>query len=315
LDNIIVELKEKLDEVQGIIAATTQLRKQQRGKGNEEKEEKLNEVISKKYPEFLGWHRKVGKIVGDNKLYYNMDLKEFTYPFPKLEFKDFSDVGGFIDGMDNCLRNLEDAIALFEHRDAIGLSREFGEIEGDVRLTDPDYEGIIDAIYRYGIQMSRTVVPYIDLHEEPIRFTILNALNLLYKGIGSGETFNKGGKTDICIRVGDVNIFVAECKVLHSAVKVYEGLEQLLKDYTTVYDDKVALIVFNSKYDSSVAFKDTEEQTNKFFKDEKLTFSKSPLDAAGYDYTLRYITTHPLDQERELTLTVMVINFQKRLES
>ncbi|MBS4211614.1 hypothetical protein [Neobacillus rhizophilus] len=207
--------------------------------------------------------------------------------------------------------HLNDAIELFEHRDIIGMGRDFKMIEEDMALTDPDYAGIIDVIYRYGIQMSRTVEPYFNLDEEPLRFTILNALNVIYNGLGGGETFNKEGKSDICIRVKDINIFVAECKVLHRPGSIDEGLEQLLLKYTTTYDDKVALIVFNKNYDSSVAVRHAEERTDKFFKDNKLTFKKFPLEVQDYKYTLRYNTEHPLDKSKTLILTVLVINIQK----
>ncbi len=37
-------------------------------------------------------------------------------------------------------------------------------------------------------------------------------VNTHYRGQATGETFNKSGKTDILVRDGDRNVFVAECK-------------------------------------------------------------------------------------------------------
>jgi len=178
-------------------------------------------------------------------------------------------------------------------------------------LTDPDYTDIIDVLHRYGIQMSRTVDPYFELDEESIRFTILNALNVIFKGIGSGETFNKEGKTDICIRVKDVNVFVAECKILNTPKSVIDGLDQLLYKYSTTYDSKVALILFNKKYDSSVALEHAKKKTEEFFNTNKIKYSNLPTEVSHLSYTLRYVADHPHDSKKQLTLTVVVINIQR----
>jgi hypothetical protein len=48
---------------------------------HEEKDKALNDVISKKYPNFKNWHERVWQVVSNQKFYYNEELKQFTQPF------------------------------------------------------------------------------------------------------------------------------------------------------------------------------------------------------------------------------------------
>lgn len=65
----------------------------------------------------------------------------------------------------------------------------------------------------------------------------------------TGETFNKGGKTDILVRVEDVNAFIGERKKWKGAKALHEDdLPQLLR-YRTWRDSKLALIYFCDRKD------------------------------------------------------------------
>ncbi|WP_408895305.1 hypothetical protein [Paenibacillus taichungensis] len=309
MDNLIELLKEKLEQAKMLIGTTEFLRKQH-GKPPEDKNQALSKVQSEISSAFIKWYQEIARIVVEKKLYYNSDLLKFTSPFIVPALNDLGDVGGLVDEMGNYHEYLENAIAEIEHRDTIGMARELKIIENE--LTDPDYEDITDVLYRYGIQMSRTVDTYYELNEEQIRFTILNALNVVYKGVGSAETFNKRGKTDILICLNGINVFLAECKILKTPKNVTEGLDQLLLKYLTTTDYKAALILFNKKYKpASEALKRAEDKTDAFLKNNGLNFKKFPEEIAQYSDILRYVTDHPLDKAKKLTLTIIVINILK----
>ena len=98
--------------------------------------------------------------------------------------------------------------------------------------------------------MERNPGDYATWLEEKLRDALLVILNTHYKGQASGETFNKGGKTDVLVRVGDRNVFVGECKWWSGPTsfagadqKEQSALDQLLS-YATWRDAKLALIVF-----------------------------------------------------------------------
>ena len=81
------------------------------------------------------------------------------------------------------------------------------------------------------------------LDEETIRDLLLISLNAQFQGAAAGEVFNAAGKTDILIRAGDRNIFIAECKIWRGPKTIRDALSQLLT-YLTWRDTKAALLVF-----------------------------------------------------------------------
>ncbi len=62
------------------------------------------------------------------------------------------------------------------------------------------------------------------------------------QGQATTEAFNVAGKTDILIRDGDCNIFVAECKIWSGSKQFTEAIDQLNKS-AAWRDGKLALIV------------------------------------------------------------------------
>jgi hypothetical protein len=116
-------------------------------------------------------------------------------------------------------------------------------------LVDEFYEHIVHVISAMARGMERTPADYDAWEEEKLRDALLVILNTHYTGGATGETFNKGGKTDILVRVADRNVFVGECK-WWSGPKTFAGtdadqsaLDQLLS-YTTWRDAKLALTIF-----------------------------------------------------------------------
>lgn len=86
-------------------------------------------------------------------------------------------------------------------------------------------------------------MPIGDLDEEQIRNLLLGMLNTNYMGQAAGELFNGAGKTDICVRHGDRNVFIAECKFYRGPASVVAAVDQLLS-YLVWRDSKSALLLF-----------------------------------------------------------------------
>ena len=86
--------------------------------------------------------------------------------------------------------------------------------------------------------------------EETIRDHYLVQLNGQYEGSATGETFNGIGHTDILIRDGSANLFIAECKIWHGQKQFTDAVDQLF-GYVTWRDTKTALVIFSRNQDTS----------------------------------------------------------------
>jgi hypothetical protein len=82
-----------------------------------------------------------------------------------------------------------------------------------------------------------------NMGEEELRNVILGMLNTNFTGQVAGELFNGAGKTDICIRVEDRNVFIGECKFYNGPRSVTKAIDQLL-GYVVWRDTKAALLLF-----------------------------------------------------------------------
>jgi len=81
------------------------------------------------------------------------------------------------------------------------------------------------------------------MNEEGLRDHLLLVLNGNYEGQVAGEVFNREGKTDVLLRSGDRNVFIAECKIWNGAAKFSPAVNQLL-NYLVWRDGKAALVLF-----------------------------------------------------------------------
>jgi len=118
------------------------------------------------------------------------------------------------------------------------------EKEIEPALKEETYNEIIGFIDSLGINLERSYERLRGLDEESLRDSILMALNSVYLGMASSEAFNKSGKTDICIKYKNSNIFIAECKIWYSEKNFNEGLDQLFS-YLTWRDTKTGYIIFS----------------------------------------------------------------------
>ncbi|WP_143420471.1 hypothetical protein [Halorubrum vacuolatum] len=79
-------------------------------------------------------------------------------------------------------------------------------------IPDQTFVETLEIIDDLGINIERSAERVRDLDEESLRDIFLAGINSHYAGIATGESFNRGGKTDILLRYDNKNLFVAECK-------------------------------------------------------------------------------------------------------
>jgi hypothetical protein len=122
--------------------------------------------------------------------------------------------------------------------------------EAEPALDEAQYQYILRVMRSMSLVVERNPRSFATLREEAVRDHFLLQLNGHYEGFATGETFNRSGKTDILIRVGDRNAFIAECKFWYGQKRLSDAIDQLLS-YLTWRDCKCALVVFNRKKDSA----------------------------------------------------------------
>jgi len=124
-----------------------------------------------------------------------------------------------------------------------------GKYEAEPYLDIKEFEFILSVLYGMATVIERSPSSFKSIEEEAIRNHFLIQLNGHYEGVATGETFNAAGKTDILIRAGNRNAFIAECKFWHGPKTFNEAIDQLFS-YLTWRDSKCALLIFNKNKDS-----------------------------------------------------------------
>lgn len=117
-------------------------------------------------------------------------------------------------------------------------------------MSNDDYEHILNVMNNMTQVMECAPSAFMTIDEEALRSHFLAQLNGHYEGQATGETFNYEGKTDILIRSGGKNIFIAECKFWGGPKLLAETIDQLL-GYSAWRDTKIAVVVFNRNKDFS----------------------------------------------------------------
>ena len=120
-----------------------------------------------------------------------------------------------------------------------------GALKGKKFFTDRIYWEIIDAIRSAGKCLEQTPSTFSSFKEPDLRNYILGTISGKFEKQLSitGESFNRSGKTDILIKRGNDNIFVAECKFWRGPKDHIDGLDQLL-GYCTIRDCRTAYVSF-----------------------------------------------------------------------
>jgi hypothetical protein len=110
-------------------------------------------------------------------------------------------------------------------------------------LDQQEYEHILSVIKSMVLVTERSPKAFGEMGEEIMRWHFLVQLNGQYDR-ASGETFNYQGKTDILIRDGDRNVFIAECKIWNGEAELLKAIDQVL-GYLHWRDTKAAVLIFN----------------------------------------------------------------------
>ena len=119
-----------------------------------------------------------------------------------------------------------------------------GAFKPEPAMEEAEYQHILGVMENMAHILERSLKVFYNLYEESLRTHFLVQLNGHYEGQATGETFNFQGKTDILVRSGDRNIFIAECKFWGGPANLTDTIEQLL-GYLSWRDSKTAILVFN----------------------------------------------------------------------
>jgi hypothetical protein len=167
-------------------------------------------------------------------------------------------------------------------------------------LEEAEYQHILDVLVSMVKVMERSPKTFQHIDEEALRTHFLVQLNGHYEGQATGETFNYQGKTDILIRSGDRNIFIAECKFWGGPAKMTEAIDQLL-GYLSWRDSKAAILVFNRNKNFSNVLSSIPDVVNvhpNFQKDE------GRRGESGFRYAFR----HKDDPAKIVHVTVLAFD-------
>lgn len=179
-----------------------------------------------------------------------------------------------------------------------------GKYEPEPVLDEREYQHILEVLKSMSLVIERNPSSFASLDEEAIRDHFLLQLNGHYEGSATGETFNASGKTDILIRVGNRNVFIAECKFWRGPKAFDEAIDQLL-DYLTWRDSKCALLVFNKTKDSSAVRKKMHEVMESRSQYRKTVFHQPDGDS-------RYVLIKDSDPGREISVTTQLYDIPSK---
>ena len=168
-----------------------------------------------------------------------------------------------------------------------------------------EYEHILEVIQNTSLVIERNPATFAVSTEPQIRDHFLVQLNGHYEGQATGETFNSYGKSDILVRSGDKNVFIAEVKFWDGPKSITDALIQLLTRYTTWRDSKIALVVLNRRRDFSAVLGQVPGAIEAY---ENVI---RRLEFPGTT-SFRYLLRHPDDPDKQLLLTVMCFEVPRR---
>ncbi|WP_417353516.1 hypothetical protein [Flavobacterium alkalisoli] len=169
---------------------------------------------------------------------------------------------------------------------------------------DKIYEQIVDQIFYFGVNLEKSKRVYQNFDEESFRDYFLPYLNSISENFSAtGETFNKIGKTDILIQDNNgINIFIGECKLWKGENELKKALDQLFERYVNWRDEKVALIIFNTKHKD---FTKLISKANYALREHKL-FKKYLGERQKSSF--KYLFMHNEDNEKIVNLELIILN-------
>lgn len=181
------------------------------------------------------------------------------------------------------------------------------EFASEPTMTKEMYDDILRVVYDSGKNMEKKPALYQGKDEEGLRDQFLFVLETRYEGTtATGETFNRGGKTDIILKYAKdaSNVFVAECKFWHGASEFLKAISQLFDRYLTWRDSKAALILFVTNKDFSNTINSMKEEVKKhdyYVKDS----------GARGETSFSYIFHLPQDKNKHVYFEIMMFHYDK----
>jgi len=174
--------------------------------------------------------------------------------------------------------------------------------ESSITSNDELYADILTTIFNSGRNIESSPKEIRRLDEESLRHILIHAINAKYSNVAEAEAYNKGGKTDILVRINGEKVLIAECKIWHGEDSLAKALDQLLQRYVTWRDTKLALLIFsrNQKISDVVQKIPQEIKQHRYFVREG--------DSDSGKAWFRFVVSHPDDRDRELTLTVLAFD-------
>jgi hypothetical protein len=167
-------------------------------------------------------------------------------------------------------------------------------------LDEQLYDHILTVVQGMAHVMERSPSAFSKMDEEALRQHFLVQLNGQFEGQATGETFNAAGKTDILLRAGDRNIFIAECKFWRGPKEFGEAIDQLL-GYASWRDSKTAILVFNRGTATSTVVQGVRAVA------EKHPHYKRTLQWQ-HESGFRFVFRQPEDANREIIVSVVVFD-------
>lgn len=181
------------------------------------------------------------------------------------------------------------------------------EFSSEPMMSREMYNDVLKVIFDAGKSMETKPALYQGKDEEGLRDQFIFLLETRYEGTtATGETFNRGGKTDIILKYAPdgSNLFVAECKFWHGSAEFLKAISQLFDRYLTWRDSKVALILFVKNKDFSNVIQTVLSDINNH------DYYVRENGKRG-DSSLSYIFKLPQDENKAVYLEIILFHYDK----
>jgi hypothetical protein len=169
-------------------------------------------------------------------------------------------------------------------------------------LSEPElaelYEHVLEVIRAVGRGWERTPGSFTNFEEEDLRDHLVVTLNTHYLGRTTAEAFNRGGHTDVLVRVGDRNAFIGECKWWSGESDMNKAFEQLY-GYVTWRDSLLALIFYVRNKDFGRVLNTAREAVEA--RDDFIGWARDRQEDGELQARIQWGG----DQEREATITLL----------
>ncbi len=182
------------------------------------------------------------------------------------------------------------------------------ELNSVPTMSSEMYNDVLKVIYDSGKGMEKKPSLYQNKDEEGLRDQFLFILETRYVGTtATGETFNKGGKTDIILKYANdgTNLFIAECKFWHGSSEYLKAITQLFDRYLTWRDSKVAVILFVQNQSFSDVLETIQKDTSTH------PYYTKDIGKRG-ESSFSYLFHLPQDKNKPVEVEIMAFHYHQK---